>query len=375
MKRPINIGVIGCGYWGPNHVRNLKALPDCAVTCICDKDKRRLSHLHAIYPDLTLYTDLEQMLVQGHLDAVVIATGLSSHHPIAKACLGAGLHTLIEKPMAATSDQCLELIALAESKDLVIMVGHTFLYSAHVRKIKEILDAGDLGELQYISSRRLNLGLFQRDINVTWDLAPHDLSIILCIMGELPVSVNCIGKAHIRDGIEDVTSLCLLFPHQRFANVQSSWLDPRKVREMTIVGSRRMIVYDDVEPLEKIKIYDSRVEVPPHYDTFAEFHYAYHYGDSYIPYVKQEEPLRVECQHFLDCIARGDLPISGGHQGMQLVRILEAASASLKQDGVPISLAVNGSSHGNGNGHGAANGNGAVLVERAGVLSQPTPLP
>jgi predicted dehydrogenase len=342
MKRPVHVGVIGCGYWGPNHLRNLKALGDCVVTCICDKEKHRLGHLHPLYPDVACYTELEEMLLKGELDAVVIATGLAFHYPIAKACLEAGLHVLVEKPMAATSQQCVELIALAESKDLVLMVGHTFLYSAHVRKIKDIVESGDIGELQYIGSRRLNLGLFQKDINVTWDLAPHDLSIILHVMGELPASVNCSGKAHIRDGIEDVTSLCLLFPRRRFATVQSSWLDPRKVREMTIVGSRRMIVYNDVEPLEKIKIYDSRVEVPPHYDTFAEFQYAYHYGDSYIPYVKQEEPLRVECQHFLDCILRGELPLTGGRQGLQLVRILEAASASLKIGGGPVSLQANG---------------------------------
>jgi predicted dehydrogenase len=253
------------------------------------------------------------------------------------------------------------------------MIGHTFLYSNHVRRIKEILDAGDIGDLQYISARRLNLGLFQRDINVTWDLAPHDLSIIYHIMQELPVTVSCAGKAHLRTGIEDVTSLCLNFPRARFASVQSSWLDPRKVRDMTLVGSQRMIVYDDVEPLEKIKIYDSRVEAPPHYDTFAEFQYAYHYGDSYIPYVKQEEPLRVECQHFLDCIERNARPLTDGYQGLQLIRVLEAASMSLKQGGTPVALARverpdanrngNGNGHGyvqggNGNGNGAAKGNG-----------------
>jgi predicted dehydrogenase len=180
--------------------------------------------------------------------------------------------------------------------------------------------------------------LFQKDINVAWDLAPHDLSIILYVIGETPLTVNCCGKAHVSRGVEDVTNMSLVFRRNRLATVHNSWLDPRKVREMTIVGTRRMIVYDDVAPLEKIKIYDSRVEVPPHYDSFAEFHYAYHYGDMYAPYVRQEEPLKVECQHFLDCIRTGARPLTDGVKGMELVKVLEAASASLRLGGGAVSL-------------------------------------
>jgi predicted dehydrogenase len=218
------------------------------------------------------------------------------------------------------------------------MVGHTFIYTAAVRKIKEIIDQGDIGEILYISARRLNLGLFQKDINVTWDLAPHDISIILHIMNNNPVSVNCQGKCHTNSNIEDVTSLTLDFKNGGFAIIHSSWLDPNKIREMTIVGSRRMIVYNDNEPLEKIKIYDKHVEVPSHYDTFAEFQYSYHYGDMYSPYLKQEEPLKVECQHFLDCINKKKNPETSGIEGMKVVQILEAASQSLKKGGVRIEL-------------------------------------
>jgi predicted dehydrogenase len=218
------------------------------------------------------------------------------------------------------------------------MVGHTFLYSAPVHKITEIVQAGDIGEIRYINSRRLNLGLFQKDINVAWDLAPHDISIILHILGEFPLVVNCQGNAHVTTGIEDVTNISLSFRQKRFATIQSSWLEPRKVREMTIVGTRRMIVYDDLQTHEKIRIYDVRVERPPHYDTFADFHYSYHYGDSYIPYMKQEEPLRTECQHFLDCIEKGVRPLTGGYEGLNLVRILEAASTSLKENGAPVTF-------------------------------------
>jgi len=247
---------------------------------------------------------------------------------------------MVDFGLARTVDEAEELVALAERQGLVIMVGHTFLFSPAVRRLKQIVDAGDIGEVQYISARRLNLGLFQKDINVAWDLAPHDLSIILALMGEMPQTVNCRGSAHVTPGIEDVTTMCLSFSKERSATIQSSWLDPRKVREMTIVGSKRMIVYDDLAPLEKIRVFDMRVERPPHYDTFGEFQYAYHYGDMYAPYIKQEEPLKTECQHFLDCIRTGTQPVSCGVRGTELVKILEASSESLRLGGAPVDFSV-----------------------------------
>jgi predicted dehydrogenase len=338
MKTPIVVGVVGCGYWGPNLVRNFKSLPNCELRAMCDLSEARLKHMRGLYPDVEGMTDFGHMLNGVGVDAVVVAAPVKHHFPLAKTALLAGKHTLIEKPMAACSAECEELIEIAQSKGLVLMVGHTFLYSAAVRKIAEIVQAGDLGEIRYINSRRLNLGLFQKDINVAWDLAPHDISIILHILEEFPLAVNCQGNAHVTPGIEDVTNISLSFRHKRFATIQSSWLEPRKVREMTIVGTRRMIVYDDVQTNEKIRIYDTRVERPPHHDTFAEFHYSYHYGDIYIPYIKQEEPLRGECQHFLECIEKGAEPLTSGHKGLELVKILEAASASLKQQGAPVKL-------------------------------------
>jgi len=338
MKKPIVVGVVGCGYWGPNLVRNFKGLPNCHLRAMCDVSETRLKHLRALYPDVEGLTDFEHLLNGMGLDAVAIATPVNHHYALAKASLLAGKHTLIEKPMASSSAECEELIEIAERKGLVLMAGHTFLYSAAVRKIVEIIEAGDLGDIRYINSRRLNLGLFQKDINVAWDLAPHDISIILHILGEFPLTVNCQGNAHVTSGIEDVTNISLSFRHRRFATIQSSWLEPRKVREMTIVGTRRMIVYDDVVTNEKIRIYDMRVERPPHHDTFADFHYSYHYGDSYIPYIKQEEPLKAECEHFLDCIEKETDPLTGGCQGLELVRVLEAASASLKNQGAPMTF-------------------------------------
>jgi len=303
---------------------------------MCDISEERLTHLRALYPEVKGEADFSHMLNGAGLDAVVIATSVKMHYPMAKASLLAGKHTLIEKPMAASSSECEELIDIARKQGLVLMVGHTFLYSPAVKKIKHIVECGDIGEIRYISARRLNLGLFQKDINVAWDLAPHDLAIILHVIGDSPLSVSCRGSAHVTPGVEDVTSMSLSFPRNRSAIVHSSWLDPRKIREMTIVGSKRMIVYDDVAPLEKIRIFDARVERPPHYDTFAEFQYAYHYGDMYAPYIKQEEPLKAECQHFLDCIRDNKTPMSCGNQGLELVRILEAASVSLRQNGNPV---------------------------------------
>ena len=336
MPNALSIGVVGCGYWGPNLIRNFRTLPDCNVKLMCDVSTQRLKHMKSLYPEIEGVMDYDHLLNGAGLDGIVIATSVKHHYAMAKASLLAGKHTFIEKPMATSSAECEELISLARQNGLVLMVGHTFLYSAPIRKIKEIVSYGDIGDIRYISSRRLNLGLFQKDINVAWDLAPHDIAIVLYIMGEQPTSVNCWGNAHVTPGVEDVTTMCVNFGQNRFATIQSSWLDPRKVREMTIVGTRRMVVYDDMQPIEKVRIYDMRVDRPPHYDNFAEFQYSYHYGDSYIPYVKQEEPLKVECQHFIECIQNGRVPLTGGKQGLQVVQILEAATVSLKQNGTAV---------------------------------------
>lgn len=338
MHKPVKLAVVGCGYWGPNLIRNFRSASNCRLRTMCDVSQERLQHLQALYPEVAGETQFDRVIAGTNHDAVVIATSVHLHYPMAKAALLAGKHTMIEKPLAASTAQCEELVDLARKQGLVLMVGHTFLYSPAIRKIKEIVDAGDIGEIRYISARRLNLGLFQKDINVAWDLAPHDISIILHILQEAPLTVNCRGAAHITPGVEDVTSMNLTFSKERSAIIHSSWLDPRKVREMTIVGSRRMIVYDDLALQEKIRIFDARVERPPHYDTFAEFHYAYHYGDMYAPFVHPAEPLKTECQHFIDCIQQGTTPLTSGANGLEVVRILEASSASLRQSGAPIVL-------------------------------------
>jgi predicted dehydrogenase len=338
MNRPIRTAVVGCGYWGPNLIRNLASLSGSDLKVVCDLDEARLAHLKGLYPMVQTETDYQHVVRSDAIDAVVVATPVHLHFPVAKASLEAGKHTFIEKPMASSAAECSELVSLAAQKKLTLMVGHTFLYSAPVRRIKEIVDAGEIGEILYISSRRLNLGLFQKDINVMWDLAPHDLSIILYLMGEQPCSINCQGNANVTEGIEDVTNMTLTFAGGGFATIHSSWLDPKKVRDMAIVGTQKMIHYDDLEPLQKIRIYDQHVRVPPHYDTYAEFQYAYHYGDMWAPRVEQAEPLKVECQHFIDCICTGDKPITHGEHGLELIQILEAASESLRRDGARVEI-------------------------------------
>lgn len=338
MSHGLSIGVVGLGYWGPNLARNFSQLPDCRLKGLCDLDPERLQKTAAAHPGVSCFSDIRLMLEGVELDAIAIATPVPSHFKLAKACLMAGKHVLVEKPFASSVAECEELSCLADERGLRLMIGHTFLYSEPIRVIKQIIDSGDLGEIRYINSQRLNLGLFQKDINVVWDLAPHDLSIILHLLGGTPEFVNCQGNAHITPGIEDVSNLSLSFPSGQFATIQSSWLEPRKVRQMTIVGTRKMIVYDDIQPMEKIRIYDTRVERPPHYASFGEFQYSYHYGDSFIPYLRQLEPLRQMCQHFVDSVVDGIEPLTGSESGLAVVRILEASTKSLRANGAAVSL-------------------------------------
>jgi len=351
----MKIAVIGCGYWGPNLVRNfIQSNKVDGIVC-CDIDPKRLERMRTLYPSVEVLTDYKELLEREDLDAVAIATPVKTHHPIAKDFLLHGKHVLVEKPFTHSYETALELIKLAEEKKLILMVDHTFEYTAAVNKIKTIIENGELGKILYISCIRVNLGLFQPDINVVWDLAPHDISTILYITGEFPSSVNCQGKAHFHAGIEDVATTTLNFKNGVIAFIHSSWLDPNKIRRTTIVGSRRMLVYDDIEPQEKIKIYDKGVEVPPYYDTYADFHFSYRYGDIYSPRIEDYEPLRKECDHFIECVKRRIPPLTDGYSGLRVVSILEAASKSLKQSGKAVQIQglkeLSKKSRNNGNGY------------------------
>ena len=339
MRRSLSIGVVGLGYWGPNLARVFSHLPACHLGGLCDRDPVRIREMRRLYPNTPLFAGFHEMLAEADPDAIVVATPVRQHYPVARAALLAGKHVLIEKPMASDSAECAELIALAESRHLTLMVGHIFLYSAAIRLIQEIITSGQLGEIRYVNSQRLNLGIFHNDINVVWDLAPHDVSILIHLLGSAPDVVNCQGNASITAGIEDVANISLGFECGRFATIQTSWLEPKKVRRMTIVGTGGMIVYDDIEPLEKIRIFNTRIERPPHYDNFGDFQYSYHYGDCHIPHIEQEEPLRSMCQHFVDSILDRTSPLTCGERGLEVVQVLEACTRSLAGKGAAETLA------------------------------------
>lgn len=327
--KTIKVGVIGYGYWGPNLTRNFFDLPSAELVAVADLKEERLQRAISFYPDIRTtanYNDLFNM----DLDAVVVSVPPVYHYPIAKQCLENGLHVLIEKPMTQDSRQAEELIRLAEAKGLTLMVGHTFVYNSAVVALKKYIQSGELGDIHYIDTARLNLGLFQRDSNVLWDLAPHDISILLYLLDQSPVSVSAFGADCVFESSFDVAYLNLIFPNQIPAHVHVSWLDPCKVRRITVVGSKKMIVFNDMENENKLKIYDKGVDAPEYTDSFGEFQCNYRSGDIIIPKIRITEPLRQECQHFVDSIINKTQPYSDGYNGMQVVKIIEAAENSLR---------------------------------------------
>lgn len=333
---PINIAVIGCGYWGPNLIRNFNTIANSRMKVCCDINTNRLKRMKQLYHEIEITSDYKQILASNEIDAVAIATPVRTHAEIAANCLKANKHILVEKPVTSSVKECEELISLSTKRNKIFMVGHTFEYTASVNKIRDIIESEELGDILYITSNRLNLGLFQDDINVVWDLAPHDISILLYLLKKMPISVNAQGKAHYKKGIEDVAWVSLNFNNNLIAFLHHSWLDPYKIRKMTVVGSKKMLIYDDVEPNEKIKIFDKGIQVPPYYDTFAEFHFTYRYGDIYSPRIEEYEPLAKECQHFIHCIQKNQQPISNGYDGLKVISILEAATESLKNSGKSV---------------------------------------
>jgi predicted dehydrogenase len=332
MQDEVRVGVLGCGYWGPNHIRVFSSLRKAGARMIvaADKDVARRDHIGGLYPWVRVEQEAEAVLDDPEVDAVVVATPVHTHYPFAKQALMKGKHVLVEKPFVTDVAQARNLIALARQAGKVLMVGHTFEYAAAVNQIRAVVAEGKLGEVLYIRSERVNLGLFQKDINVLWDLAPHDVSILLYILQRLPTHVSAIGSAHVTEGVEDVIVLTLEFSATLMANIIVSWLDPRKVRQMTLVGDRKMLVYDDTSPNEKLRIYDRGVDGPKRYDSFGEFQYSYRYGDIVTPMLKESEPLATECAHFLECIKTGAVPRSTGETGLNVVRVLEAAQSSLR---------------------------------------------
>ncbi len=324
----IRVGIIGYGYWGPNIARNFAELSASEVVAVADLKEEQRKRAQAKHPQAVLVGDYHELFNLG-LDAVVVATPPATHYAIAKQCLEQGLHVLVEKPLTLNSQHAQELIDVAAARELTLMVGHTFEYNTAVQALKTYIDSGELGEIYYLDTARLNLGLFQRDSNVLWDLAPHDISILLYLLDQTPVSVSAHGMPCVFEGIPDVAYLNLVFPNRKLAYVHVSWLDPCKVRRVTVVGSKKMAVYNDVENEQKIRIYDKGVEAPAYTNSFADFQCSYHYGDITIPRIRYAEPLKEECQHFLDCIRDHKKPCSCGEDGLRVVKILEAAQRSM----------------------------------------------
>jgi predicted dehydrogenase len=338
QNKQIGVGVVGYGYWGPNLVRNFSYNQSTRVLGVSDLDPAKLELSQRHYPDVMTTSDFQDLLRNPKIDVIVIATPVHTHYNLALAALKAGKHVFVEKPLAPTSEQVRRLIDEADRRNLTLMVDHTFVYTPAVRKIRELVHEGALGEIYYYDSIRSSLGLFQSDVNVIWDLAVHDLSIIQHILDDEPVAVSATGSSHVVGSPENMAHITLFFNDSCVAHVSVNWLSPIKVRQTFIGGSRKMIVYDDVEPTEKIKVYDKGITVNGSSEKAHQLRIGYRAGDMWAPHISAKEALQTEVEHFVDCLRNGKTPISSGASGLRVVEILEAASRSIAEQGRPVRL-------------------------------------
>jgi predicted dehydrogenase len=335
---PLGVAVVGCGYWGPNLIRNFSESERSTVVAVSDTREERLSAIGRKVPGARLTTSYAEVLSDDAVEAVAIATPVSTHFDLARQALEAGRHVLVSKPLAATSQECDALVALAADVGRVLLVDHTFIYTGAVRKMRELIDEGALGQIYYFDSVRVNLGLFQHDVNVIWDLAAHDLAIIASLVDAKPVAVNAVGASHSASGMEDVAYVTLRYEDDLIAHCHLNWLSPVKIRQTLIGGSERMVVWDDLVADEKLRVYDRGISESADseglYDTLID----YRIGDCWLPQIDRTEALATEVEHFIDCIRNGARPITGGEQGRDVVRYLEATSASLQAGGQAVQL-------------------------------------
>jgi len=334
----IRVGVIGYGYWGPNLVRNFMRAQGSAVVSVCDLREERLSSLRKIYPTLKTFNNTDELIQDREVEAVVIATPVSTHFELAMAVLRAGKHVLVEKPLASNSDQARKLIDEAAARKLVLMVDHTFVYTEAVRKIRELIASNALGQIYYYDAVRVNLGLFQHDVNVIWDLAIHDLSIMDYVLPSRPVAVSATGISHVPGQPENVAYMTLFFPDTQIAHVHVNWLTPVKVRHTLIGGSEKMILYDDLEPSEKVKVYDKGITVTPGPEAVYQMLVNYRSGDMWAPRLDNTEALHAEALHFIDCVENNRQPETDGQAGLRMVSIMEAAERSLRGRGELVEI-------------------------------------
>jgi predicted dehydrogenase len=338
----IRIGVIGYGYWGPNLVRNFSELGGCRVGMVGDLQADRLARVQSRYPGVAVTTDSAELIDSPEIDAVAISTPVSTHYDLALRALRAGKHVLVEKPLTVSSEQAARLIDEAERRKLVLMVDHTFVYTGAVRKILELTQSAGLGDIYYYDSVRINLGLFQEDVDVIYDLAVHDFAIMDYILPFKPVAISATGISHVPGGNENIAYITAFFEQPLIAHVHVNWLSPVKVRQTLIGGSHRMILYDDVQPSEKIKIYDKGIDLSSSVESAYHMLVSYRSGDMWAPKLDMTEALRVELAHFLDCIGKNLTPLTDGHAGYRVVKILEAATESVRGRGRLIELAGTG---------------------------------
>lgn len=336
MNKKINIGIIGCGHWGPNFVRNFYSMPEVRVVGICDLNTAKLAQIKNTYKNIPAYTDYRRLLDNSRLDAVVVSTPASTHYKIAKEALEKKKHVLVEKPLSTDLEQAEALIRISRKAAKVLMVGHTFLFNPAVNKIKEIVRKKELGRIYYIHSRRTNLGPLRKDVNAVWDLSPHDISIINYILGRMPLEVSAYAQRFLAHKLDDVGFIILKYPRKILVHIHASWLDPKKIREMVFIGDSKMLVYEDTDLNQPIKVYDKgvmgeRYERP--YRSFKEFQLIIRDGTTDVLKIEKEEPLKRECRHFIDCIVKGTKPLTDAEGGLSILKVLSAVDKSIARKG------------------------------------------
>ncbi|MFN8176558.1 MAG: Gfo/Idh/MocA family oxidoreductase [bacterium] len=338
MADNVGLAVVGAGYWGPNLVRNAAETAGASLEVVCDVDEDRLRKIGRRFPGVRLCTGFADVLADDKVDAVIVATPAATHHDLALRALRAGKDALVEKPLAMTVRDARELVEVAEAKKRILMTGHTFIYNAAVRLIRDLVKSGEIGEVLYIYSSRVNLGQVRKDVNALWNVAPHDISITNFVLGEAPRTARAMGRAFLQPDIEDVVFAVFEYPSGTIAHVHSSWLDPSKVRRTTFVGSKKMVVYDDVESEGKVKIYDKGVRRAGPDGEYGEFQLKLHSGDIHIPKITFTEPLADECAHFVECVRTRAVPRTDGRSGLEVVAALAAAQKSMASGGGPVDV-------------------------------------
>ena len=332
----LDLGIVGLGYWGPNLLRSLNRIGRVRLKYACDLDEGKRARFAAQYPETRFTEDFEELLADEYLNAVVVATPVPAHATLAREVLKAGKDVFVEKPLALSPEDAEDLVKLAADNDRILMVGHLLEYHPAVIRLKEIVDSGELGEIFYVYTHRINLGVIRPDENALWSLAPHDLSVSMYLLEQEPVEVQATGHSYLKSGVEDVVFGTLRFGDRKIAHLHVSWLDPHKERKITVVGSEKMVVFDDMSRDEKIKLYDKGVEKPD-FESYGEY-IGLRFGDILIPHVPNDEPLKLECEHFVECLLERKRPRSDGHNGLRVVRTLDALQRSLESGGRPISL-------------------------------------